>query len=73
VHRFWVLIWLFRVIFTADVIYRMKRHGALKYFFKVRVPPRVATPAMAHVVVAMMGVGSEPCVGMHTHRTTSTC
>lgn len=31
---FWVLIWFFRVLFTADVVYRMRRTGALKYFLK---------------------------------------
>jgi len=31
---FWVLIWFFRVLFTADVVYRYRRTGALKYFLK---------------------------------------
>lgn len=35
-QRFWVLIWFFRVLFTADVVYRIKRCGALKYFLKVK-------------------------------------
>ena len=31
-----MLIWFCRVLFTADVVYRVKRCGAVKYFLKVR-------------------------------------
>lgn len=43
---FWVLIWFFRVLFTADVVYRIRRCGAFKYFIKVgRVVRKLAVSA----------------------------
>jgi len=58
--RFWVLISFFRAIFTADVIYRIKRMGGIKYFIK----DRFNVLNMVAILLSLVAIVAW-CVGLY--------